>query len=351
MARSKLNSGNIDNSSPAVYLQGRVKDNAGAGDGTPVNEFVYGDLHQTLAKLMALYNISYNGLPDNETNGYQLVEALRALASKNDFVLPLTSTNGVLQIPIKIGALGINESFICKAAINKSTESSVKGTLDNVTKTATFLEDFKTNDYVRVVNLEGSVLFIRMVDAFNADAIVAGLEYLKKASQSQENTGSADTVATTPKVNKVTFTRRVNGVDSGAYLATAANNGLFSKEDKTILDNIGGARIRNTGFISGIDVDSGNVNDPYSVGGDINSAVIQERTQNGNVIRAILKNAMSNTNYKLQISVESNGNIEQDNDIKPVVWRIISATEVRIYVEENESVVQNLKIHIEAIQL
>lgn len=77
---------NVDNSDLSNYPDGRVKDNTGSGNGTGVNERVYGDLHQAIAKLMRLYGIIPSGLPDNEANGFQIVEALKALASKNDYI-------------------------------------------------------------------------------------------------------------------------------------------------------------------------------------------------------------------------------------------------------------------------
>jgi hypothetical protein len=58
------------------YPFGRIKDNTGDNSGTPFNEKAYGDLHQTLAKILAQAGIAPNGLPDNVTNGYQYIQAL-----------------------------------------------------------------------------------------------------------------------------------------------------------------------------------------------------------------------------------------------------------------------------------
>lgn len=232
---------NIDNSDLGVYPSGRIKNNTGAGDGTPVNEEVYGDLHEMKDKLMRLYGISYNGLPDNETNGYQLIEALVALASKNDFCLPLNSVADVLTVPLKIGKLKDNEFFILKASIDKNVETTIKGTLDNVTKAVTFLGDFKANEYVRMINTPGSVVIIRMVDSFNLESVITDLNFLKKASQAEEEAGAIDTKATTPSINKTTFTKRVIGGDSGSFLAQPTGptqrNGLLSYQDKKKIDD------------------------------------------------------------------------------------------------------------------
>jgi len=351
MARSKANLQNIDKSDIA-YLEGRVKDNSGNGGGTPVSEYVYGDLHQTLAKLMSLAGIDYNSLPDNETNGYQLVEALTALASKNDFVLSLTASGNVLNIPVKIGKLKVNESFVCKAALDKpGNATTVKGTLDNATKAAVFTGDFKAGEYVRVINNADDVSFLRLVDTVNFEAIGQALFFLQKANQAQEDAGTLDVFATTPKINKNVFAKRVIGTLSAPYLATLTNNGLLSKEDKAIINGIGNARLRNVGSFSGLEVDGLPQGTNLVVDGDIQSAVITQNTSAGNVIRVTFKNAMDNTSFKINLSVQSQGNIELDNDIHPVVWKAISPTQADVYVEESKGNVQNLRIHLDIIQL
>jgi hypothetical protein len=351
MARSKAILVNIDKSNPSEYLEGRIKDNSGAGDGTPINEYLYGDLHQNLAKLMSLYNIKYNQLPDNETNGYQLIEALIGLASKNDFVLALTSSNGVLSIPIKLASLKTNESFICKSVIDFDAETTVKGSLDNSNKAAIFTGEFKNGEYVRVINHADNVEFIRLVDSANLDVVTAFFKYLKATSQAVENTGTSEAVATTPKSNKSIFTKRVIGTDSLNFLATAARNGLLSKEDKAILNNLGADRIRNVGYFAGLEIRGGQLDSTYPVGGNIIAAKKTQSLGFGDVIEVTFSNSMDSTDYKLDISVESQGDFTHDNDFKPVVWKPKSATQAYIYIEETDSGSQNIKIHIDVIQL
>lgn len=242
MARNKGTLSNINNSDLVNYPNGRIKNQTGIGDGTPVNEEVYGDLHEMKDKLMRLYGIAHNGLPDNEQNGYQLIEALIALASKNDYVLPLTTSADVLRVPLKLGKLKNDESFVLKAAAGKTTETTILGTLDNVSKSVTFLGTFKANEYVRMINTESSVVLVRMIDSFNLDSAVGDLSFLKAATQTEENTGTENTKATTPLTNKTVFQRRVNGADSSTYLAKPtgdadARNGLLSSADKLKIDN------------------------------------------------------------------------------------------------------------------
>lgn len=61
------------------YPYGRIKDNSGSNDGTPVNEAVYGDMHQFFEKLMAVAGVSANGLPENDANTFQYMTALNAV--------------------------------------------------------------------------------------------------------------------------------------------------------------------------------------------------------------------------------------------------------------------------------
>jgi hypothetical protein len=64
------------------YPSGRSKDNPGNNTGTPVKELTIGDYQQFFEKMMRLASIVPNQLPDNEYNGFQLIEALRTAAMR-----------------------------------------------------------------------------------------------------------------------------------------------------------------------------------------------------------------------------------------------------------------------------
>lgn len=71
----------------AEYPFGNIKDNTGTNNGTPVNKLVYADFHQFFEKMMAVAGITANGLPDSETNGFQLFEALLgAMKTQNEWI-------------------------------------------------------------------------------------------------------------------------------------------------------------------------------------------------------------------------------------------------------------------------
>jgi hypothetical protein len=68
------------------YPYGKIKDRSGATAGTPVNEQVYGDIHQFFERLMAKSGITPNNLPENSTNGFQLFEALQRIIVPIGFI-------------------------------------------------------------------------------------------------------------------------------------------------------------------------------------------------------------------------------------------------------------------------
>lgn len=339
----------VDNSDPSNYPNGRIKDNDGTGNGTGVNERVYGDLHQTIAKLMRLYEIVPTGLPDNETNGYQIIESLSALASKNDYIYPLT-TNGTttLSIDIKLSLMKNNEFLICLASANKTTETFIKGT--GLTSMAvTYSGNFKANEYVRVIKTSGGVSIVRIADWNSLEAMCTELLYLKKASQAEENAGAIDTVATTPLVNKATYTLRTIGADSIYYLATALRNGLYPKEHFAIVAGIGASPVKNVGWFSGYDIATAYASLPVS--GNITSASATAIGPDG-FVTVNLQNAMSNLNYFVRVHIQSESSSSNtDNDLCVPVFKPISTTQVLISFREVSTGVQSLKVHIEVVQL
>jgi hypothetical protein len=232
----------VDNSDLVNFPDGRIKDNDGSGNGTGVNERTNGDLHQTIARLMRLYGITPNDLPDNVQNGYQIIDALVALASKNDYVLPLTDVAGVLYVPVKISFMKEGESVVVKSAVNVASQTQISGS-DGLTVAFTKQGAFKNNEYVRMIKTASGIELVRIADHVSLDDMVGLLNYLKKATQAEEDAGTIDTKATTPLSNLTAFVKRVNGADSPTYLAKPtgdpdAQNGLLSKEDKKKIDDI-----------------------------------------------------------------------------------------------------------------
>lgn len=99
MARKLEDQANVD--APSVdYPYGRIRDDDGSANGTPLNEAVHGDYHQFFARILAESDVTANSLPDNATNGFEYYQALIQVISKrlgrysvNDTVQGSASTN------------------------------------------------------------------------------------------------------------------------------------------------------------------------------------------------------------------------------------------------------------------
>jgi hypothetical protein len=81
---------------PSVdYPFGDIKDVSTGNPGTPVSRQVYADFHQFFAKMFAESGLTANDLPDNETNGFQLFDALDVLTdAKNPKLICSISQTG-----------------------------------------------------------------------------------------------------------------------------------------------------------------------------------------------------------------------------------------------------------------
>jgi hypothetical protein len=338
---------NVDNSDPANYPDGRIKDNTGTGNGTPVDRNVYGDLHSNISKLMRLYGILPSGLPDNETNGYQIITALSALASKNDYIYPLATDGTVLSVDIKLSFMNTNEFLVCLASADKGSETIIKGS-NNTAFAVTYSGNFKSGEYVRVIKTNVGVSIIRIADWNSLEAMVTDLGFLKKASQAQENAGTSDLVSTTPLVNKVTFARRVNGADSGTYLSSASQNGLMSISQYNQLAGLSG--VRNRGWFSGLDV-GGSGSLPTS---GYTSAVATAGATPGDdesFVLVTMPVAMDNLNYRVECFPQSEGSIGNDNEISGIIFRPVSTTQFTVSLRGLNVALQSLKIHMDVRQL
>lgn len=358
MAISKNTQANIDDSNPTAYPNGQVKDDSGTGDGFPLIQVTMSDIYEFFDKLMRLAGLTFNASFDNETNGYQFVQACSALAAKSDFILPLTTSAGVLQIPTALQILQLNEKLICKAGANYTTETQIKGTgATPLTVAVTSL--YQTGDYVMLVRTSGGVQLMRLVTADNINIIVGDNNYLKAAIDSDEDTGTSTAKATTPASNKYIFTKRVTDPTVAIpFLATHSTPGLMSGADKTALDGFS-SPIKNVGWFSGVDPGAGSVGAFYSPSGNIASAQIVYVGAGGGAnanggytdILVTVTNAMANTNFFVRTAIQSSGLLYKDNNILTPVFVPLSATTFTLSLADAVGNTQNLKLHIEVIQL
>lgn len=118
-----------------------------------------------------------------------------------------------------------------------------------------------------------------------------------------------------------------------------------------ILNFISNTTVTNTGFVTVGDVGVGTVNQSYSVGGNVSSAILDTKTSKGNIIKVTVQNSMPSLSYFVRTSIETLGtktSMEIDNDIHPIVFKVDTQTTFFVYVEDMSGT-QNIRLHIEAV--
>ncbi|MFN0254512.1 hypothetical protein [Pedobacter ureilyticus] len=352
MATNKKNAPNIDLSDNENYPDGRIQDNTGSGNGTPVNRLLYSDIHEFFAKLMRLGNIPYNGLPDNEANTHQLVTAAIALAGKNDFIYSLSDIGGVINIATDLSIIKDGEMLMARAGFNFASQTNIKGTTATLYGTI-IPSSFKNNDYILLIKSGSSAFIIqRLADANNIDTLVSEFNFLKGANSAEEFAGTATNKATTPYTNQLAFARRVIGLDSGLFLASSVRNGLMSKEDKAILDGLSDP-VKNRGWFSGLDPGSASqIGSQLPRSGDIVSATVlsQVDTIVSNV-RVVFANPMASANYYCRFFLESEGSLQADNNMLSPIFKKETNTQFLFSLEERVATTASIKVHIEVVQI
>lgn len=73
---------------------GKERDNDGTGNGTPMNEELFGDTTQLIESIFAASGITANGLPDNTPNGFQLFDAFKLLTKPHTILVLNVSQAG-----------------------------------------------------------------------------------------------------------------------------------------------------------------------------------------------------------------------------------------------------------------
>ena len=110
MARAIRNKTNV-NPPDSDYIFGRVRDDDGSNNGTPVDENLVGDWSQFFEKLMFDAGLPFNGLPDNAYSGFQFIQALQSLIGVRTKVIDIGDWNMDTTLSVSI-AHGLTESKI-----------------------------------------------------------------------------------------------------------------------------------------------------------------------------------------------------------------------------------------------
>ena len=106
---------------------------------------------------------------------------------------------------------------------------------------------------------------------------------------------------------------------------------------------------KNRGYFTNYDI-VGSVGN-LTVQGDITSAIAETPGAFTQTVTCTMANPMSNTNYKINTSIESLGTYDNDNNQYPIVFKPISTTQFSLFFEELNNITQNLRIHLEVIDL
>lgn len=133
------------NTDPAVYPwpYGKIRDNSGPNDGTPVNTQVYGDYHQFFAVLLQNGSIVANDLPENSNNSFQYSLALANIPKIQTDFFHVVALN-FLQPPY--------QNSFAASTINSTTGAAYKK-LDRINQVS-FQGAFQ-----RATELNGSTVF------------------------------------------------------------------------------------------------------------------------------------------------------------------------------------------------
>lgn len=157
------------------YPFGRIRDDSssGADDGTPVNEELYGDMHQFFAKLMASFQDvggpAYNNQPENAYDDFQYYNALV----------------GIIQLGIDV------------AAFNQNTAAWTDLTLGNnwVAQISYLGVDFHPPQYYKDpwgwVHLRGRLIRSNASDGNNLAINSVALPFVPSAEERQFGYASA----------------------------------------------------------------------------------------------------------------------------------------------------------------
>ncbi len=105
------------NTDSSNFPDGAIINETTLTSGTPVVEEVYGDVLTNVYNLLREAGIDASGLQDNNTNGYQVVEALKRLPNVlNDIIHPLTLSVNVWSVQVDLNILPNNYFLLVTAA-------------------------------------------------------------------------------------------------------------------------------------------------------------------------------------------------------------------------------------------
>jgi len=143
-----------------------------------------------------------------------------------------------------------------------------------------------------------------------------------------------------------------DSVEAGAGGISNEQARLLGNRTKWLYDKLLKSIPQNSGYITGVDINTHTVGHNYSVSGDFTAAIITQDLLMSEVIRITMDNDMGNTNYKvLPPAIQSLGTFDTDNSLLPILFKPISGTQFDVILEETANATQNLRLHFDVISL
>lgn len=105
------------------------------------------------------------------------------------------------------------------------------------------------------------------------------------------------------------------------------------------------------GYVTGINPGAGTIGDTFTVSGFASATIVFIDDSIGTTFRVVMNSAMPTTNYFVRMTVESLGTINIDHDIACPVFSKVNTTQFNVSIREVFSGAQNLKLHLEVINL
>lgn len=136
------------------FPYGAIINETDVNEGTPVIRELYNDILVNNYKLLELAGITPNGNEDSETNGYQIIEALKKLHNLlNDIEQVLSLSGTVFSLPLKFSLLPNKYILIARAGDNYNLAGSytIKGSEESPAYSFTCSTGFRNGDELLIV--------------------------------------------------------------------------------------------------------------------------------------------------------------------------------------------------------
>lgn len=136
----------------ADFPFGAIINETDTQDGTPVVREIYNDTLVNDYKLLEEVGITPTGAEDNETSGYQILEALKRLPNVlNDIEQVLSLTTTVWSVPFNLDFLPNKYVFVARASEDYVAGTSYTFKGSTATEYSFFSQGFKATDELLVV--------------------------------------------------------------------------------------------------------------------------------------------------------------------------------------------------------